>query len=84
MSGAALTACLWVLAASVVALLPMRLQYVPGIALLIAAPGLLVWIGLAYGWGWAALGLAGFASMFRHPLVYFWRRARGERPEIPR
>jgi len=74
----------WVLASSVVALLPMRHQYAPGLALLIAAPVLILWIGAAHGWGWAALGLAAFVSMFRNPLRYLWRRARGERPEVPK
>lgn len=75
---------LWVVAAAIVAMLPMRRQYVPGVALLIAAPLLILWIGYAHGWIWAALGLAAFVSMFRNPLRYFWRRFRGERPELPR
>jgi hypothetical protein len=78
-----LLACLWALAATGTALLPMRAQMVPGIALLLTAPVLLVWIGVAHGWVWVALALAGFASMMRNPLIYLYRRARGERPEIP-
>ncbi|HSG56843.1 MAG TPA: DUF2484 family protein [Paracoccaceae bacterium] len=73
----------WVFASAAVAMLPMRLQYVPGVALLIAAPVLIVLIGLQYGWIFAALGLAAFVSMFRNPLRYFLARLRGERPEIP-
>lgn len=75
---------IWVIAATVTALLPMRMQYVPGLSLLIAAPVLLIWIGVEHGWWVAALGLAGFVSMFRNPLRYFWRRARGEQPELPK
>ena len=83
MSLSAILACIWVVAATVVAFLPMRRQYAPGVFLLGAAPvliGLLwydhgMWVGLA--------ALAGFLSMFRNPLRYFWRRARGEKPEIP-
>lgn len=64
-------------------MLPMRRQYTPGIALLVAAPILIVWMGYDYGWWVALLGFAGFVSMFRNPLKYFVRRMRGENPEIP-
>ena len=84
MAPALLALCVWVLVAAVTAFLPMRRQYVPGIALLIAAPALMIWIGLSVGWVWAALGTAAFLSMLRNPLRYFWARARGERPEIPK
>ena len=84
MSLPAYLAIAWVFAASVTALLPMRHQYVPGISLLIAAPVLIVWIGVAHGWIWAVFGLLAFVSMFRNPLRYLLARARGERPEIPR
>ncbi len=76
--------CIWVLAATIVAMLPMKYQYVPGVALLVGAPALIIWIGYAHGWFFAVLGLFAFASMFRNPLIYFYRRARGERPEIPK
>ena len=80
-----LWACIfWVLASAAVAMLPMRFQYVPGIALLLAAPVLIVLAGLTWGWWVAALALFAFVSMFRNPLRYFLARARGERPEIPR
>ncbi|NEY91862.1 DUF2484 family protein [Tabrizicola oligotrophica] len=62
---------LWVLAASATAFLPMRRQMVPGLALLLLAPGLLVWIGLSHGWLWLAFGLFAFVSMFRRPLRHF-------------
>lgn len=75
---------LWVLAATVTALLPMRHQYMPGITLLFAAPVLIVWIGFDYGWWVGVVGLLAFASMFRNPLIYLYRRARGEHPEIPK
>ncbi len=75
--------CLWVLAAAVTAMLPMRRQLVPGLSLIILAPVLIVWIGMAHGWWWVVIGFAAFASMFRNPLIYFYRRARGENPEIP-
>ena len=75
---------LWVLAATVVALLPMRRQYAPGLMLLLAAVPLLGFIGYQHGFWIAVLGFLAFASMFRHPLLYFWRRARGRGSEVPR
>lgn len=67
----------WVVAATVVALLPMRFQILPGLALLLAAP-LLIWrIGVEFGWLPALLGLAAFVSMFRKPLRYLALRAIG-------
>ena len=79
-----LMACIaWVFAATGVAMLPMRHQYIPGIALLIAAPLLILWIGLSVAWWAAALALAAFVSMFRNPLRYFWAKARGQNPQLP-
>jgi hypothetical protein len=75
---------LWVIASAIVAMLPMRAQMVPGVALLIAAPVLLVWIGWTHGWVWLALGLFAFVSMFRNPLRYFARRALGRPAPLPK
>ncbi len=75
---------LWVIAAAVVAMLPMRLQMVPGLTLLIAAPVLLVWIGMEHGWYWLAFGLFAFVSMFRYPLRYFLFKALGRPVPRPR
>jgi Protein of unknown function (DUF2484) len=76
--------CLWVLASAIVAMLPMRAQMVPGVALLVAAPVLLVWIGIVHGWVWLAIGLFAFVSMFRNPLRYFLRRALGRPAPLPK
>lgn len=84
MTPAAIFACLWVVASAVVAFLPMRRQYVPGIALLIAAPLIIIWLAYDYGWWVALIGLFGFVSMFRNPLIYIYRRLRGEHPEVPK
>ena len=84
MTLSALIGCLWVIAATATAMLPMRHQYLPGVSLLIAAPFLIVWIGYDFGWLFGVLGLLAFGSMFRNPLIYFYRRARGEKPEIPK
>lgn len=76
--------CVWVFAATGVAMLPMRAQYVPGVVLLIAAPVLIGVIWWDYG-NWVALAAVfAFVSMFRNPLRYLLRRARGERPELPK
>lgn len=82
-SSSLLAACIWVVAATVVAMLPMRRQMVPGLALLIAAPAVIGFVGYQHGAIFAVLGLAGFVSMFRNPLRYLWKRARGERPDLP-
>jgi len=84
MTASLAAAVFWALAATATAFLPMRLQYAPGLTLLIAAPLLIVWIGIDYGWIAALLSLAAFVSMFRHPLSYFWRKWRGQETEGPR
>lgn len=75
---------LWVIASAAVAMLPMRRQMVPGVALMLAAPVLLVWIGWVHGWIWLAIGLFAFVSMFRNPLLYFLRRALGRPAPLPK
>lgn len=74
MSASVISAALWAVAATIVAFLPMRRQYAPGLALLLAAPVLIVWLGAEHGWGWSVAAALGFISMFRRPLAYFWRR----------
>ena len=74
----------WVFAATATALLPMRHQYIPGVTLLILAPFLIIWLGVDFGWWWSAAAVLAFASMFRNPLKYFYARARGQHPELPK
>ncbi len=62
-------ACLWVLAAALVALLPMRLQYVPGLFLLVLALPLVAFVGVELGWVWVAVVAFAVLSMYRRPLV---------------
>ena len=69
--------CLWVVAATGVAMMPMRAQYAPGIVLLVVAPLLLVWIGMLHGWFAVAVGLFALLSMFRNPLRQIVRRVSG-------
>ena len=82
MSLSLILGCLWVLASAITAMLPMRLQYAPGIVLLIAAPVLLGLIAVEHGVIWAMLGFLAFLSMFRNPLIYLVKRALG-RPVDP-
>ncbi|MGJ8556233.1 MAG: DUF2484 family protein [Sulfitobacter geojensis] len=74
---------LWVLASAGVAMLPMRQQYIPGIALLIAAPVLIFFIGQQVGWFMALLAIAAFVSMFRNPLKFIVAKLRGQNPQVP-
>ena len=89
MSAALICGALWVIAASVTAMLPMRLQAYPGLPLLIAAPLLLVWIGRVHGFLWVAIASFAVLSMFRRPLIYLGRKALGlpvtdpRRTEVP-
>ncbi|MGB7262808.1 MAG: DUF2484 family protein [Albidovulum sp.] len=75
MSWAALLACLWVLAATLVAFLPMRRQFAPGLALLIVAPAIIIWLTSAINVWVGLAALVGFISMFRNPLRYIAKRA---------
>jgi len=77
MSHAALAGILWVFGATLVAFLPMKHQFRPGLALLLLAPVIILWIGAIHGWVWAVLGLGAFVSMFRRPLLYISRKAMG-------
>lgn len=70
-------AAFWVLAATAVAMLPMRRQYVPGVALMLAAPVLIYLLGQEFGWIAGVAAAAAFVSMFRNPLRYFWRKWTG-------
>ena len=76
-----ITACGWVIASTIVAMLPMRLQFPPGIVLFVSAPALIVWLGHDFGWVFAVLGLAAFVSMFRNPIRYYWQRWTGQEVE---
>ena len=64
-------ACVWVIAATITALLPMRLQFPPGLSLLVIAPFLIGFIGYEHGVWVALAGCMGFVSMFRRPLIFY-------------
>ncbi|MBF9034506.1 DUF2484 family protein [Rhodobacterales bacterium HKCCE2091] len=71
-------ACLWVVAAAITAMLPMRLQYAPGLTLLFASVPLAVFVGVQHGWLAVAVVFA-VLSMFRRPLIYLARRLAGRK-----
>ena len=82
MSFSLILGAVWVVLATIVATLPMRLQWMPGLALLLAAPALLAWIAVDHGWGWFAVGGFALISMFRRPLGYLLFRAWGRSKEV--
>ena len=67
-------ACFWAIAATFVALLPMRLQYVPGVSLLLLAPALMGYLAYEHNVWIVLLAIAAVVSMFRRPLVYYVRQ----------
>ena len=84
MSTSLISAAIWAILATIVALLPMRRQFFPGVILLFAAPVLLIYIGYQHGFWIAGLGLLGFLSMFRNPLIYLTRKALGHPAPLPK
>ena len=77
MSLSLLIGCLWVIAAAITGMMPMKYQYPPGLTLLIAAPFVLIFIGIQHGFWITAVGTLAFVSMFRHPLRYLTKKALG-------
>ena len=84
MNAAIIIGALWVVALAIVAFLPMKHQYVTGIMLLVLAPVLIIWLAFVYGLLVGAVALFAFVSMFRNPMIYIYRRLRGETPEVPK
>ena len=83
MSFSLISGAIWVILATIVATLPMRRQFPPGIVLLLAAPVLIGWIGMDHGWGWVVVGTFAFVSMFRRPLWHIWHKARAKAEAAP-
>lgn len=83
MSTPLILGCLWVLLGVVTAMMPIRRQVYTGSVLLLSAPVLLVWIGIAHGWLWVLPALFAVGSMLRYPLRYLWNRARGREVRLP-
>lgn len=61
-----IAASLWVVAATLVAFLPIPRQILPATLPGLAGLAIPVWIGFEKGWLRAILGLRGFASLFRN------------------
>ena len=76
-------AFLWVLVSAITAMMPMRKQRYLGLPLLVAAPILLFFLGRDFGVWIVLIALAAFASMFRYPLIYIYKRLRGLPVELP-
>ena len=74
-------AVFWALASTVVAMLPMRRQYLPGGLLMLAAPGVIAGLGYQHGWIWVLPAGLAFLSMYRNPLRHFWRKWRDEQKD---
>ncbi len=84
MNLAILLASLWVLAATCVAMVPMRHQFLPGSILLALAPVLIGMLGYQFGWMVGVGAFVAFVSMFRNPLLYYARKWTGrETPDLP-
>jgi len=77
MSWVLIAACLWVLAATGTAMLPMRYQYGPGLTLLILAPVLIYAIAVTHGVALTLFAVFAVLSMFRRPLLYYARKITG-------
>ncbi len=77
MTGSLTLSAIWVILAAIVAMLPMRRQFAPGIVLLIVAPFLLVYLGYQHN-AWIVLAASiAIISMFRRPLFYMGKRLIG-------
>ena len=79
-----LWACIvWVFTSAAFAMLPIRYQYVPAVILLIAAPVLILLIGIQVSAWIAIAAIVAFIAMFRNPLRYLWAKIRGQNPQLP-
>ncbi|SFJ17963.1 DUF2484 family protein [Celeribacter neptunius] len=65
---------IWALATMALAPLPIRYQILPGLALLLALPVILIWVGRSYGPWPVLVGCVAAVSLFRKPLGALWRR----------
>ena len=73
--------CVWVLACSVIAMLPIGRQIVPGV-MLMAGP-FLIWVLIDQpGWLVGGIALFAFLSMFRNHMIYMTQSLMGQSPEI--
>ena len=74
MSGSVLAACLWAVAATVIAMLPTRdHHWRAAYVLIMAGIPILGWVTYQNGPWFGRIVLAAGASILRWPLVYLWR-----------
>lgn len=74
-------ACLWLISANLIAMLPSRDHHWRAAYILIALGiPLLGWVTREAGALWGLAFLAAGASLLRWPLVYFWRWVKGTGP----
>ena len=73
---------IWVFASVACAMLPMHHQYFLGVILLIAAPILIIMIGVQVSPWLAIAAVVAFLSMFRNPLRFIWAKLRGQNPQL--
>jgi hypothetical protein len=79
-----LWACIvWVFASAACAMLPMGYQYFPAVILLIAAPILILLIGIQVSAWIAIAAIVGSISMFRNLLRYLWAKIRCQNLQRP-
>lgn len=77
MTAPIVAACLWVLVATAVAFLPMRVQWIVGLPLVAAGVVLIVWLSRDVS-AWIGIAAsAALVSVFRKPLGYLAARLRG-------
>jgi len=75
MSVALVAACLWILAASLISLLPSRDRHWRAAYGLVAIGiPILGWVTYSNGPLWGSLALVAGVSILRWPTVYLWRR----------
>lgn len=68
---------IWVILSAMVAMLEMRWQRRFGLPLFFAAPFLVIWLSIDFGWFIGVACFVAFVSMYRHPLRYFVSRLFG-------
>ncbi|MDZ4093349.1 MAG: DUF2484 family protein [Paracoccaceae bacterium] len=73
MSASLILSCLWVVIATGIAFLPVRLTWWGAYGLIACGIPLVGWVTLQNGPIVGLLVLAGGASMLRWPMIYLWR-----------
>ncbi len=74
MTASLVAACLWVVAAAIVTLVPSKRAHWPqAYALIAVGLPILVWVAVQNGPLAGAIALAAFASVLRWPVIYLWR-----------